>query len=112
MNFTDKVAVVTGGANGIGRCIVETFLSVGARVAFIDIDEESGASIAANYTDDKVLFVAGDIADEDTLKFFTEKVTEFLVKWIIWSIMLVFSLKVVFSPAVTTMILIKSWQLV
>lgn len=80
MNFTDKVAVVTGGANGIGRCIVETFLSVGARVAFIDIDEESGANIAANYTDDKVLFVAGDVADEATLKFFAEKITEFFGK--------------------------------
>lgn len=76
MNFTDKVAVVTGGANGIGRCIVETFLSVGARVAFIDTDEESGVSIAANYQQDRVLFVSGDIADEDTLDFFSKKIAE------------------------------------
>lgn len=77
MDFKNKVAVVTGGANGIGRCIVETFLSVGARVAFIDIDEESGVSIAANYEPDRVLFVAGDIAEQETLEFFTEKIAEF-----------------------------------
>lgn len=73
MDFKNKVAVITGGANGIGRCIVETFLSVGASVAFIDIDAESGISIASNYPQDKVLFVAGDIADKDMLGFFIDK---------------------------------------
>ena len=38
MNFTNKHAVITGGANGIGRCIAETFLREGAAVTVIDID--------------------------------------------------------------------------
>jgi NAD(P)-dependent dehydrogenase (short-subunit alcohol dehydrogenase family) len=38
MNFTNKRAIVTGGANGIGRTIAEHFLKAGARVIIIDLD--------------------------------------------------------------------------
>jgi len=39
-SFTDKVCVITGGANGIGLCILREFAQLGARCAFIDIDTE------------------------------------------------------------------------
>jgi 3-oxoacyl-[acyl-carrier protein] reductase len=44
--FADRLAVVTGGASGIGRGIVERLAAEGARVAIVDIDGE-GASRAA-----------------------------------------------------------------
>ena len=36
MNFKDKVVVITGGAQGIGRCIAEEFEKLGATVCVID----------------------------------------------------------------------------
>jgi NAD(P)-dependent dehydrogenase (short-subunit alcohol dehydrogenase family) len=70
MNFSNKHAVVTGGANGIGRCIAETLLREGAAVTVIDIDKTAGEKLQ------NVSFVHGDIAEKAALEDFVCSLTQ------------------------------------
>jgi NAD(P)-dependent dehydrogenase (short-subunit alcohol dehydrogenase family) len=59
----DKVAVVTGGAGGIGRATVERFVGEGARVVIADVDVEAGEDVAASLGD-SAAFKQTDVTDE------------------------------------------------
>jgi NAD(P)-dependent dehydrogenase (short-subunit alcohol dehydrogenase family) len=47
MRLRNKVAVVTGGASGIGKAIAAAYVQEGARVVLVDIDERKGKDAAA-----------------------------------------------------------------
>ena len=51
--FKDKVVIVTGGAQGIGRCIVEEFQKGGAYVCVID--KQEGPHFVGDISDKQVL---------------------------------------------------------
>lgn len=59
-DFANKVVVVTGGAQGIGKCICEEFERAGAKVCVIDLQDNP--------------YFKGDLADKETLERFAEKV--------------------------------------
>ena len=44
--LADRVVLITGGANGIGRAMVEAFHAQGAVVCFCDLDDKAGARLA------------------------------------------------------------------
>ena len=60
MDFNNKIAIVTGGAQGIGRCIVEEFRKAGATVCVID--KQPGDHFV------------GDLADKEVLERFAKEV--------------------------------------
>ncbi|MSR15435.1 MAG: SDR family NAD(P)-dependent oxidoreductase [Gammaproteobacteria bacterium] len=47
MELKDKVAIVTGGASGLGRATVEAFAKGGAKVALFDLNDEAGQATAS-----------------------------------------------------------------
>ena len=47
MRLQNRVTLITGGANGIGRATAERFAAEGARVALCDLDQEQGQAVAA-----------------------------------------------------------------
>jgi 3-oxoacyl-[acyl-carrier protein] reductase len=58
--LTDQVAVVTGGARGIGRGIASVLAAEGARVVVVDVDAQLGETTAAELG---ALAVAADVTD-------------------------------------------------
>ena len=59
-----KVAVITGGAQGIGRALVEHFFAAGWRVAALDRDAEALAELTAGHAEAPLLPLECDVADE------------------------------------------------
>lgn len=58
-----RVAVVTGGAGGIGAATVDRFVAEGARVLVADLDEQRGAAVADRHGD-RTAFLRVDVSRE------------------------------------------------
>ncbi len=59
-SLSGRVAIITGGASGIGEAFVRGFVRNGARVAFLDMAEHAGKALAS---DTGALFLPCDLRD-------------------------------------------------
>ena len=68
MRLANRVAIITGGARGMGLASVNRFLEEGASVVIADFNEDTGqaaiAAAAANGFADQIAFVRTDVANE------------------------------------------------
>ncbi|MDQ2917637.1 MAG: SDR family NAD(P)-dependent oxidoreductase, partial [Pseudomonadota bacterium] len=66
MELKDQVAIVTGGAGGIGRAIAHRFARAGARVVIADLDLGAATDTARTIDADpaRTMGIAMDVTDE------------------------------------------------
>lgn len=76
MTITTRVAVITGGAQGIGRRTAELLADRGFRIAIVDLQEPKATVEAIASRGGEVLWFAGDITREEMVEEFARKVFE------------------------------------
>jgi NAD(P)-dependent dehydrogenase (short-subunit alcohol dehydrogenase family) len=77
-NFTGKVALVTGGASGMGFATAKAFAQAGAVVVIADINGAAAQAAADELASSgaRVLAIACDVEDEESVKAMVEKTVE------------------------------------
>lgn len=78
MDFKDKVALVTGGGNGIGRATALGFAARGARVVIVDRDAAAGEAVAGvvRQQGGEAIFVAADVTDSKSVQAYVARAVE------------------------------------
>lgn len=64
MRLEGSVAVITGGASGIGAATARAMVAEGARVVLADLDSEAGEALVGELGAQRARFVATDVSDE------------------------------------------------
>ena len=76
MELKNRVAVVTGGASGIGQAVVRRLSDGGAKVAIFDLNEAAGAEMVDELGADNTLFAPVNVVDETSVQAGLEKVID------------------------------------
>ncbi len=75
-NFTNKVVVITGGTDGIGRALVELFLQQGSKVATCGRSHDKLYQLQKVHPNSELLAVWCDVGKETECKSFIESVVQ------------------------------------
>lgn len=68
--LTDKVAIITGGASGIGAATAKLFVEEGAKVVIVDVNKEKGKAFEEELKNQggEALFVQADVTNEEDVQ--------------------------------------------
>jgi NAD(P)-dependent dehydrogenase (short-subunit alcohol dehydrogenase family) len=74
-DFTGKVAVVTGGASGIGRSLVKELLAAGAKVAIGDVEQKALDAVLKEFAGaGEIIGVVTDVSSIESVNAFADQV--------------------------------------
>ena len=68
MDINGKVAVVTGGASGIGQAVARRLAEAGGKIAIFDLNEDAGQAMVAELGVDNCVFANVNVVDEASVK--------------------------------------------
>ena len=68
MEMNGKVAVVTGGASGIGQAVARRLAEAGGKIAIFDLNEDAGQAMVAELGVDNCVFANVNVVDEASVK--------------------------------------------
>jgi len=68
VNLTNKVALVTGGASGLGQAACEVLVAQGAKVCIFDLNEAAAQATVAALGKDKATYALVDVTDEESVQ--------------------------------------------
>lgn len=70
----NRVAIITGGGQGIGKAVAQRLLDAGTTVVIAEIDEEAAREVESEYADlGTVLYIPADVTDEQSVRELMEK---------------------------------------
>ena len=67
MDIADKVALITGGASGLGLATAKAFVAAGGAVVLVDLDSSNGDA-AAKELGDRARFAPADVTSEEQVR--------------------------------------------
>ena len=68
MDIKNNVALVTGGASGLGRGAVEFLIKKGAKVAVLDINDDKADALIKNLNTNDVIYINTNVMEEESVK--------------------------------------------
>ena len=76
VRLSEKVALITGGAGGIGQAAARIFTGEGARVVLVDRDEAALQSVVSSIGEDKASYVVADVTQPDQVQSYVKAAVE------------------------------------
>ena len=75
-NFTDKIVVITGGSDGIGKALVAQFLALGAKVATCGRNENKLSLLASEFPSSNLYTAQVDVSKQEQSEAFIKQVVD------------------------------------